>query len=118
MFNIGLFNDSFPPTIDGVANTVINYANILKGKNYANPVVITPGYPGITDDYIFDVYRYPSAKLTKQMPYRVGNPFSGKTSKYLKERELDLLHVHSPFASSLVARHLVKKRKTDTFLPF
>lgn len=116
MFNIGLFNDSFPPTIDGVANTVINYANILKGKNYANPVVITPGYPGITDDYIFDVYRYPSAKLTKQMPYRVGNPFAGKTVKYLKERELDLLHVHSPFASSLVARHLVKKTK-DRYIP-
>ena len=116
MFNIGLFNDSFPPTIDGVANAVVNYANILKGKNYANPVVITPDYPGITDDYIFDVYRYPSAKLTKQMPYRVGNPFSGKTAKYLKERELDLLHVHSPFASSLVARHLVKKTK-DRYIP-
>ena len=65
MFNIGLFNDSFPPTIDGVANTVINHANILKGKNYANPVVITPGYPGITDDYIFDVYRHPCGCLSE-----------------------------------------------------
>ncbi len=116
MFNLGLLNDSFPPTIDGVANTVINYANILKKKEYANPLVITPGYPGITDDYIFDVYRYPSAKLTKTMPYRVGNPLSGKTEKFLKSRELDLLHVHSPFASSLVARHLVKKTK-DRYIP-
>ncbi len=116
MFNIALLNDSFPPTIDGVANTVINYANILKKNGYANPVVVTPGYPGVVDEYIFDVYRYSSAKLTKTMPYRVGNPFSGKTEKFLKERELDLLHVHSPFASSLVARHLVKKTK-DRHIP-
>ena len=111
MLNIALFNDSFPPTIDGVANTVINYANILKNNNWANPVVITPKYPNVTDDYIFDVYRYPSAKLTKTMPYRVGNPYSGKTAKALKSYDFDLLHVHSPFASSLVANHLIKKTK-------
>lgn len=27
---IGLFNDSFPPTIDGVANTIFNYAGIIE----------------------------------------------------------------------------------------
>jgi signal transduction histidine kinase len=68
-------------SLDGqLQECVLLFDNILKEKNYANPIVITPGYPGITDDYIFDVYRYPSAKLTKQMPYRVGNPFSAKTA--------------------------------------
>ena len=30
--NISLFNDSFPPEIDGVTNTVVNYAEILMKK--------------------------------------------------------------------------------------
>ena len=28
-FNVCLLNDSFPPLIDGVANAVVNYADIL-----------------------------------------------------------------------------------------
>lgn len=30
---IGLFNDSFPPTIDGVAQAVKNYAAVLHDKH-------------------------------------------------------------------------------------
>ena len=33
-----LLNDSFPPVIDGVANTVLNYANIINEK-YGHPIV-------------------------------------------------------------------------------
>ena len=105
MYKVGLFNDSFPPTIDGVANTVYNYANILNGQ-YATPVVITPKYPNVVDNYDYEVYRYHSAKLTSSMPYRVGNPFSPKTILDLSRMNFDLLHVHSPFASSVLAREV------------
>ena len=30
--NVCLMNDSFPPLIDGVANTVVNYASIIEEK--------------------------------------------------------------------------------------
>ena len=39
--NICLMNDSFPPLIDGVANTVLNYARILSSI-HANCAVATP----------------------------------------------------------------------------
>ena len=42
---ICLLNDSFPPVIDGVANTVMNYARILTENLGANVVVGTPRYP-------------------------------------------------------------------------
>ena len=112
MYRVGLFNDSFPPTIDGVANAVYNYAHIMNGR-FCEPVVITPKYPHVVDNYDFEVYRYHSAKLTVNMPYRVGNPFSPKTIHDLAKKDFDLLHVHSPFASSVLAHEvaIVKKKR-------
>ena len=55
--NIGLFNDSFPPTIDGVAQTVKNYATVLQ-QNHCNVTVVTPEYKGVEDRYPFEVFRW------------------------------------------------------------
>ena len=119
MYRVGLFNDSFPPTIDGVANAVYNYANIIS-KNYGEPIVVTPKYPNVVDNYNFDVYRYHSAKLSINMPYRVGNPFSPKTVHDLAKQNFDILHVHTPFASSVLAHEvaLLSKKKIPTVLTY
>lgn len=103
--NVGLFNDSFPPTIDGVANTVLNYAEILH-KNHCDVLVATPKYPNVTDSYPFEVYRYHSIPIVGPIPYRLGNPFSPIVIQELKAKKLDIIHVHSPFASSLLANQV------------
>ena len=103
---VALFNDSFPPTIDGVANAIENYARIIT-ENYGEAVVVTPKYPNVTDNYPFDVFRFSSAKFLGNMPYRVGNPFSPKTLLDLSKKEFDIFHVHCPFASAVLARELI-----------
>ena len=40
-YSISLLNDSFPPLIDGVANTVVNYARELT-KLGDRAIVVTP----------------------------------------------------------------------------
>ncbi len=107
---VGLFNDSFPPTIDGVANVVKNYADIITEK-YGEAVVVTPRYPHVIDNYPYEVYRFQSAKFSGKMPYRVGNPFSPVTLVELNRKNFDLLHVHCPFASSVLAHELVIGRE-------
>ncbi len=116
---VGLFNDSFPPTIDGVANTVFNYANIITQK-FGKVVVATPEYPHVVDDYPFNVHRYSSINFRGKMPYRVGNPFSPLTINELKKQNMDIMHVHCPFASSVLARqvnnsYIKKNRKPIVF---
>ncbi len=109
MYNkIALFNDSFPPTIDGVANTIYNYADILTKKQLAECTVVTPKYPNVKDDYDFDVVRYSSASVSKNLEYRVGNIVPVKTLTTLLNKDFDLIHVHSPFVSAVVADELVK----------
>ena len=70
-FSVGIFNDSFPPTIDGVANAAVNYAKAIQ-KNHGRVVVATPWYPKIQDDYPFEVVRYPSIYISKRIGYQIG----------------------------------------------
>ncbi len=118
---IGLLNDSFPPTIDGVANAVFNYANIIHRK-YGTPIVITPEYPHVIDTYPYEVFRYSSLNFRGKMPYRVGNPFSPVSLAELKRREMDILHVHCPFASSVMAKQInntyLKKNRRPVILTY
>lgn len=102
---IGLFNDSFPPTIDGVANAVVNYARVIQ-KNHANVVVATPYYPHVVDEYPFEVIRYPSANISKRLGYRAGYPFNSAIIARLEAKRIDLIHTHSPFSSTILARVL------------
>lgn len=103
--NVCLTNDSFPPLIDGVANAVLNYAAIIQRK-YGNAVVATPDYPGIIDEYPFDVVRYPSVDTSGLVGYRAGYPFSFATMHKLKGHNLEIIHSHCPVASLLLARQL------------
>lgn len=101
---IGLFNDSFPPKIDGVANAVYNYAKYIN-EEHGEAIVVTPWYPNVKDNYDFKVYRYSSITTFDMLPYRVGNPISPLTLKELIDEDMDILHIHSPFASSLIAKN-------------
>jgi glycosyltransferase involved in cell wall biosynthesis len=102
---VGLFNDSFPPTIDGVANVTVNYAKIIE-KKYGAAIVATPYYPDVVDDYPFEVLRYPSTYLGDAVGYRAGYPFDPKVLHELERREIDIIHTHCPFISTVLARVL------------
>ena len=116
---IGLLNDSFPPAIDGVANTVKAYADILS-SGCDEPVVITPKYPHVNDNYNYKVYRYSSIPTDKLIGYRTGNPFSPITISDLNLENFDLLHVHCPFASAVLANSIktFSKKKIPLVLTY
>lgn len=103
---ICLLNDSFPPLIDGVANAVKNYADVIAGSQYS-PVVITPSYPEADDRaFVYPVIRYPSIDFRKLTGYMAGVPFSPEIVKALEGSKTALLHSHCPIASTFLAREL------------
>ena len=113
--NICLMNDSFPPLLDGVANTVQNYADILTERG-DKAIVVVPYYPNTVDDYDYPVLRYPSLNTTRLVGYRAGYPFSPATLEELERADLDLIHTHCPFMSTAVARTL--RERVDVPLIF
>ncbi len=106
MRNICLLNDSFPPIIDGVGNTVVNYARVLKSHGYGVSVVTPENAKA--DDSIFDypVIRYPGIDMSKQIGYVVGTPFSAATLKKIKTLGPELMHSHCPAVSNMVSMEM------------
>ena len=104
--NICLINDSFPPVIDGVANAVKNYAQIINDK-HGKAAVVTPYYPDADDSaYAFPIYRYPSLMLPKKLGYRAGIPFSPELMAQVQGEHFNLIHSHCPITSTLLARSM------------
>ncbi len=106
--NVCLLNDSFPPTIDGVANTVFNYASILTKHDHL-VTVGTPNYPGVKDNYDFDVVRYASVDATNFVGYRAGIPYNPRIVATLADKNPDIIHSHCPVVSTILGRIIRKK---------
>ncbi len=106
--NVCLLNDSFPPVIDGVSNTIMNYARIIQDRPDSEVIVATPRYPGADyGGYPYTVLDYPSIDTSKLISgYRTGNFFSMKCINRIAEFGPDIIHTHCPASSALMARIL------------
>jgi len=103
--SVCLLNDSFPPLIDGVANTVMNYADVIQRK-HGEAIVAVPYFPGAKDNYPYEVVRYHSVNTVKLVGYRAGNPFLPSTVDAVKKKCPNIIHSHCPFMSTYLARTL------------
>ena len=106
----GLFNESFPPIMDGVAVAVRNYAYWLYEAGY-DTCVVTPRAPDSNDTDPYPVYRYPSIPITMRKPYRLGLPELDPALKSLCQRtRFALVHAHSPFSAGLLAMRVAREQ--------
>ena len=104
----GIFNDNFPPVLDGVAMTAKNYADWLARKG-EDVCVVTPYAPGMArTDY--PVYTYPSLPLVMRPPYRLGVPqIDYNFRRQLYSLPFSLVHAHCPFTSGTLALKVARK---------
>lgn len=103
----GIFNDSFPPILDGVTLAVENYVYWLQRKGKM-PCVVTPWNPE-KNDYPFDVVRYFSLPIASRHPYRYGYPkLDPFIWKRLRDTNFKILHSHCPFSSGRLAVYVKK----------
>ena len=108
---IGIFNDSFPPIMDGVSLTVENYAFWLQ-KNKLPVCVVTPKSTDYSDNKSYPIYRYNSLPIPGRKPYRFGFPEFDYTFKSrLNKIPFGLVHAHCPFSSGLLARRIARSQK-------
>lgn len=103
----GLFNDSYPPIIDGVTLTVVNYARWLK-ENGRTPCIVTPWNPEEVK-LPYHVMRFVSLPIQNRHPYRYGYP---KLDPFiwsrLRKTNFKILHSHCPFSSGRLAVYVKK----------
>ena len=107
--NIGLFNESFPPVMDGVAICVQNYAYWMQ-KKAGGVSVITPKVPGADySHYEYEVLDYFAVPVPFNPPYVTGIAEIDPTflARILK-RPFKIVHAHSPFAAGMAAAKVAK----------
>lgn len=102
----GIFNDNFPPILDGVALTAQNYAYWLHEKGY-DVRVITPYAPN-ADEVInaasYKINRYISVPIPFRHPYRYGMPHIDLPfMRNWMKMDFELVHAHCPFTSGNLA---------------
>lgn len=103
----GIFNDNYPPIMDGVAMTAQNYATWLnrKGEEVCVVTAEVPGYDYSIEPY--PIFRYKSMPIPMRKPYRFGLPVLDLPFRQqLKRTHFDLVHMHCPFNSAALARHV------------
>ncbi|MBX7268701.1 glycosyltransferase family 1 protein [Micromonospora sp. Llam7] len=110
---IAIVTESFPPDVNGVANSVVRAAEHLVARGH-QPLVIAPAPPGTlsrdTDRYPYPVVRIPSVPLPRYQGFRLGVPTNNRLAGVLLEHAPDVVHLASPFilgsrAAVLAARH-------------
>lgn len=105
----GIFNDSFPPILDGVTLTVENYVHWFQKKG-RTPCVVTPWNP-VKMDYPYDVMRFFSLPIWNRKPYRYGYPkLDPFIWRRLRNTDFRILHSHCPFSSGRLAVYVKKKQ--------
>lgn len=97
---IGLFNECFPPVMDGVSLTVSNLARCFyqQGRDVA---VVTPEMPGLDESQLpYSLFQYRSFPVPGRHPYRYGFPsLDFKCQKQVAALNFEILHAHCPFSS-------------------
>lgn len=103
----GIFNDSFPPIVDGVTLTVQNYVSRFVAKGL-DTCVVTPWNP-ISVPAGCPVMKFFSLPIWNRYPYRYGYP---KLDPYiwrkLRNTRFRILHSHCPFSSGRLAVYVKK----------
>ena len=117
--NIGLFNESFPPIMDGVAICVENYAKWMQ-KMAGGVSVITPSVSGADySKYDFEVLDYFSIPVPFRKPYvtGIGEVDPSFLAKIVK-RPFKIVHAHSPFIAGRIASHVASLRNIPLVATF
>ena len=117
----GIFNDNFPPILDGVALTAQNYAYWLNEKGY-DVSVVTPYAPNsreVIQSAKYPIYRYPSVPIPFRYPYRYGLPHASLS--FLRTwlgLHFELVHAHCPFTSGTLAKSVAKRQEIPLVATF
>lgn len=107
---IGLFNECFPPVMDGVSLTVSNLARCFYQQG-EDVTVVTPEMPGLdASKFPYSILQYRSVPVHGRRPYRYGFPFLDfKLQKQFASKSYDIFHAHSPFSSGDFALKMSQK---------
>lgn len=110
MIKVGLFLDTYFPMVDGVINVVHNYATRLAADGDFEVTVFVPKHgKKYVDDFPYKTVRCKSVRFFI-IDYSLPLPkLDRKFKRALKQSDLDIVHIHSPFMVGTMGVKYAKK---------
>jgi glycosyltransferase involved in cell wall biosynthesis len=104
--NIGFFSDAYMPQLNGIATNIEALATVLERQGHC--VRIFAPRMGDYADQHPHVYRLPSIRGVKDPPMWIAAPLSIRLCKERVYRDLDIVHVHTPFSMQSLALEMAR----------
>ncbi|MDD3364203.1 MAG: glycosyltransferase family 4 protein, partial [Syntrophomonas sp.] len=104
---IGIFTDSYKPYTSGVVTSISNFKEELTRLGHEIHI-FAPGYPNY-DEIEENVYRYFSLPSLSNPDFTLAIPIYPGMNAIVKDLQLDIIHVHSPFTMGRVGLRYAKK---------
>jgi 1,2-diacylglycerol 3-alpha-glucosyltransferase len=105
--NIGIFTDSYKPYTSGVVTSISNLKEEMIRLGHAVHI-FAPKYPHY-DEVEENVYRFFSVPSPTNPDYTLAIPVHPGMNLLVKNLELDIIHVHSPFTMGIVGLRYARK---------
>jgi phosphatidylinositol alpha 1,6-mannosyltransferase len=97
---VAIVTESFPPDVNGVANSVLRVAEHLMARGH-QPLVVAPqpatGLARVPGPLPYPVVRVPSVSMPGYPSFRLGLPNTRKIVAALRDHGTDVVHLASPF---------------------
>ena len=107
---IGLFTDTFPPEINGVANsTNILYRELTRHGHDVYVVTTYKGLIGCEWDETGHILRLPGIELKFLYGYALTMPWHDSAMREIEKLGLDIIHVQTEFGVGIFARICARK---------
>lgn len=109
----GIFNDNFPPILDGVALTAQNYAYWLHHMGHDVRVITdyAPKMEKVMKEASYPIDRVPSVPIPFRAPYRYGLPYISPSFMHrFRDMKFELVHAHCPFVTGDLAYSAAQKQ--------
>lgn len=107
--NIAIFSDCYVPIKNGVVTSILQLKEGLEEKGH-NVIILTPEVPNYKDKDK-SIYRLPSVKAGLGTEQRFAFFNQGPINRFLKKKNIELIHTHTEFSVGYSGKWAAKKLK-------
>ncbi len=104
---IGIFSDTYLPDINGVVTSISQLKDVLESMNHE--VFIIANHNSLFEIKLIDNILYLPGLYIKKINNKMSSPWQLGAMKYIKEMNLDIIHVQTEFGIGLFAHKCAKK---------
>lgn len=107
---IGIFTDTYKPDINGVVTSIVTLQEALIDEGH-DVYIITTKRGIISVTYEEQVLRVPGIEIKRMYGYKFTTPIQIRAYSYIKEMDLDIIHVHTEFGIGVLGHAVGKMLK-------